>query len=446
MAGTEKNSITFPSALSNALDLLQERWFMSPNLLSDYIGEKLISRAVLPAVSRKIEKRTLADYTVPETHALNLSEHQGRQVLKVSVPGAQKYNLYFAGNMQDLLERRFVESVIAQEPHQNHIFENYPGVGDGQKITYLSPMFQAGYQQVKALISEGVKPEDITLSGVSLGGGVAAEIGKRLQQEGIRVNLKLQATFSSLSAIPSPLIEGLLEKNPELKKKYRSALPLLSTAASGILLGASVGTGVAGLIASVGVLTASLVASIGYYTSLALALVPGLELPASLLNELFNQLSIGIHTAINYVASAMGALVGLVGALAGTLVGSILGAFFSLQLLYTDKPVLMPLDFAARCFLNTTIGEMSSARSVQYMLDQEKHGRIEIKHSKQDEIIYPKASLNTGLGLSDDPQRPNKQGGFGKNFLSMWYKVGEHNDRLEDENIDHSLTSVGLAV
>ncbi len=445
MAITEKNSITFPEELSYALSLLQERWFMSPNLLSDYLGEQLIEQAILPAVEKEIEKRSVADYGAPKTHTLELSENNGRQSLKVTAPGSNKYNLYFGGNAQDVLEPRFVQYTIQKEPQQNHIFENYPGIGDGRQLTHLSPLFESGYQKVKELIKEGVKPEDITLCGLSLGGGVAAEIGRRLQQEGIRVNLKLHATFASLSAIPAPLIESKLKEHSELGKKYERLIPLGSAVVSCSLLGLSLGTGIAGLITSVGVLTASLIASVGYYTSLLLSMVPGLELPAKLLNELFSGLANIINTCVNYVASTVGALVGLVSGLTTGLIGAVLGSFLSLQLLYTDKPVSVPLDFAARCFLNTTTGEMNSTRNIQYILDQEKHGHIEIKHSKRDEVIYPKASLNSGLGLSDDRNRPERKGGFGKNFLSMWAKEGEHNDPIEDRHIDHTLTYIGPA-
>ncbi|MCH9755693.1 MAG: hypothetical protein K0U37_00675 [Gammaproteobacteria bacterium] len=450
MSSTEKNNISFPEDLSKSLSLLQERWFMTSNTLSDYIGSHMMQSqigqdqfGILPALGKpKRDKApTKADYQ-QRTHQIKITEKNGAHTLKATTTHSKKHQVFFGGNNQDVLHPDFVKAMLKANPSQNYIFENYPGVDNDLKIKQINPLFAAGYQQVKTLLTSGVSAEDITLYGLSLGGGVAAQVASRLHAEGYPVNLTIDRSFSSLSAVAPPFLEALLENMPDLKKKYGKLLPLGTSMAALAVTGASLGTALAGLIASIGVLISSLIASIGYYTSLVLSMIPGFTFLANGLNDLFSGLAGCINTCFDVVASTVGGLVGLVGLVSGSIVGAVVGAFLSLQLLVTDKPANMPLEFGLRAFLNTTTGEMDSVGNVQHILSHKKHGQVTIINSKNDMVIQPKASLNTGLGLSDNPNRRTKKQGFGGNVHSIWYNKADHDGPLQDDDIDHGLSHV----
>ncbi len=446
MLSPEKTTITYPKHLSDSLALLQSRWLMTPNMLSDYLGSHLMRAAILPALSENFEKHTEENYQSIQRHiqpyTLALSENNDRQTLRAIAPGVKKYQVYLGGNMMDVLNPDFVKKVILKDSTQNHIFENYPGVSNSQTVHHLNPLIQAGYEQIKTLLNEDIPPQNITLYGISLGGGVATEIAKKLIDEGYPVNLKIHNSFSSLSAITSPLLHRQMQDKLDLKKQYGCYLPLATSIASCAILTGSAGIALGGLIKSIGVLAASLIANIGYYLSLGLAMVPGLALPASLLNEMFNTFASYLDKGIDLIASTVGALTTLVSFMAGVVIGAAVGVLLSLQLLVTNEPINMPLDFAASALLNTTTGEMNSTRNVQHILGFKRHGHISILNSKEDEIICPKAALNTGLGLLDNTERTLPKQGFGGNLLSMWSNNGHHNASIEDSDLDHTLTYI----
>ncbi|MDF1645542.1 MAG: hypothetical protein P1U61_00975 [Legionellaceae bacterium] len=453
MPFSPKTAVYVPDHLSESLSTLKTRWGMAPNQLSHFLGSYLM-QPILPALrTNTVGHKTYheQDYKSRGLYHVDKNTYQitnihGAQTLTVTVPDAKQHIVYFGRNSQDSLSPYFVQEVLKEKPNTNYIFQNYPGVGTGQSITHITPLFQAGYEAVKTLLDSDVPAKDITLKGLSLGGGVAAHVAKKLHDEGHSVNLVVDRSFASLSALPANLetrialgcekVSGL----NEAYEKYGCYLPLVTSITACTTLGASIGTALAGLITGIGVLLANLIANTGYYLSLALAFTPGLSHAASTVNVMFNTIAEYTDMCFDVIGSILGSLVGITTLLTGAVVGAAVGGLLSLQLYWTDKPVNMPLGLAASALLNTTVGEMDSARKVKQILNSKNHGHVTIINAKDDDVIISEDSLNTGIGLSDNPDRVIKKQGLGGNLSSFWFKHGGHGGDLYSYNMDSELT------
>ncbi len=452
-------TITYPEALTQEVASLYKRWFMTPNYLSNYLGEKLMTNVILPQSkktsvprheAREFDQGTILDgygSTVGsiKSHHIEITGSDTTQTLKATNPDLKHYYVHFVGNDQkDALSPDFVKPILERYADKNHIFKNYPGVGTKQTSNRVDPLIDAGYEQIKALLKEGIPAEKITLYGFSLGGGVAAAVASKLHDEGHCVNLIVDRSFSSLGAVPSARIKTVFNLIPNAKK-YEQYLPLATSVIACGTLGFSLGTALAGIIKSIGILVVSLLANLGYYLSLMLSFIPGAQSAASTLNAGFNVLAHYTQIVFDVIASVSGALVGLCAGVAGTVTGLILGAFLSLQSLVSNKPVSMPLNSAASMLLNTTTGELHSVSNIQHILSLKKHGHIKIINSIEDKNIVPDAALNTGIGLSVD-RDPTVKKNLGGNIHSVWYNKGDHGITLKECDIMSKLTHIEPAM
>ena len=428
----------FPEALSEALFSLKERGLMTPNVLSEYVGSQLFQTAALAALTPPPKPYQEEVYTCQTTHACKLHRKKnGVQTLTAKAHQSTQYQIYFAGNAQDALDPNYIKEVLQVAPNKNHIFWDYPGASRHEGIKRFDVLFKSGYKKVKYLLSTGVPAKDITLYGYSMGGGIAAHIARKLHTEGHPVNLTIERSFSSLSAVVSPL---LYHKINTEQKTYAQHLPLGSAIAAFAITGVSIGTALAGLITSIGVLITSLIAGIGYIASLMLSLIPGFMFFANLLNTLFNAATQYLNTCIDVVASTIGSVVALAGFIVGALTGLVLGAILSLQLLFTDNPINFSLKQPTRMLLNTTTGEMDSVDNVQRILSFKKHGKVKVINSKEDEVIRTEAALNTGLGFTTNSTRTLNKQSVNNPVTSLWYSKGGHIDTLQKADIDEALT------
>ncbi len=438
MAAFEPLTPRFPEELSDTLFSLKERALMTPNMLSEHIGSQLFQTAALAALTSQPKPYTEAIYEPQKTHTFKLlRKKDGAQILTATAPHATQYQIYFAGNTQDALEPTYIKEVLETAPNKNHVFWDYPGACRHEGIKRFDVLQKAAYKKVKYLLDKGIPAEDITLYGYSMGGGIAACIAKRLHEEGHPVNLTIDRSFSSLSAVVSPL---LYHKINTEQKKYAHHLPLGSAIAACAVMGVSIGTSLAGLIASIGTITASLIAGTGYALSALFFLMPGFKLFANLLNQIFNATAQYINASFDIAASAVGGIVALIGFTLGSLIGLFMGGILSLQHLFTDKPFTMPLDLPTYALLKTTTGEMNSAENIQSILNNPKHGEVTIINAKADEVIRPEASLNTGLGFTATRKQTAHQHHAHQSFSSFWYKKANHTATLKDSDIDGSLT------
>ncbi len=123
-------------------------------------------------------------------------------------PEDQKYTIYFKGQAE-FYENNFerLEKDAKDFQHVSIGF-NYRGAGESTGIARsMDDLVADGIAQVQRLLDKGVKPENITLSGWSLGGGVATLVAKhfhdKFRDEGKNQNINLFAdrTFSSLTNV-----------------------------------------------------------------------------------------------------------------------------------------------------------------------------------------------------------------------------------------------------
>ncbi len=440
MSVSNTSILHFPEPLSDAFFSLPERGFMTPNMLSEAFGKHLLKIAALTATKPTPKPYKVTDYSAHTPHRFKLERAEnGAQTLIAGIPDTKQYQIYFAGNAQDALDPAYITEVLEGVPDKNHIFWDYPGASRYHGITRFDPLLKSGYQQIKALLDSGVPAKNITLHGYSLGGGIAIYIAQRLHHEGHPVHLSVERSFSSLSAAIAPLLYYQFNARPELKEKYERHLPLGSSIAAFATMGIAAGTGLSGLIASVGIILTSLLTVFAYLFCYLLTLIPGFKQIARGLNLLFNGISSFLNTCFDILASTLGSIVAFIGVIAGTLIGAVVGFALSLQLLFTDKPVNIPLNLPTRVLLNTTIGELFSVSNIHSILNVKNHGEIKIINAKKDDVVLEEAALNTGLGFTTNPNRIIPRKYMGHKMSSFWDKAADHVSSLKAADIDDEL-------
>lgn len=400
------DTLSTPEHLSTELSYMLERWFMSSSTLSDTVSSMIMRNLILPAMSQNIKQHEIGEYSsTGNTFTFSFDEKEltkGNQVLKaVRNAPTSKYQINFPPNGVDAISPLYVREILQQFPDTNHIFWNYPDVlhtppehevgddatddaekqaaADEKRNKHVNPLFEAGYQYVKAQLEseDFTRAEDTTLYGLSLGGGVAAHVARRLHEDSqpFHVNLIADRTFSNLSDIPSAYIDFYVDKFTLLLSAggtnlYDLAVPLVQTLSENILgddnrfseatakkvinwaaalltlltsilvaelTAASIGLVIAGLMASVGVLIASLIANIGYYFSVMLSAIPGIRFFAPYVNALFNFIAETIHLGFDLVASLSGLAVISALSIPAFVIGLIIGGCLLLPSLFASN-------------------------------------------------------------------------------------------------------------
>lgn len=456
--------LTLSTQLQFLLKFLPERNGMTPTYLS-----RLMMYIVLPATT-----------SVPkDTPVLNLSGYQTNRYMIEGmatieylnlISPSSLYTVFFSGNAQDSME------LEPFDEKQNYVFWNYPGVGDSLGTVNSShDLFEAGYQQVKRLIDQEIKASSITLRGLSLGGGIATQVARRLQAEGYPVNLTVDRSFSRLSSVVPALITKELSEiqNPV-------SAPLVTSVIALTLSGVALGTTFAGLLATIGLGISAGLAGLGYGIAYVLqlpgfilanvidaiglvvaylagrlsddaptripAIFAGLSYAAEypfawlgfMLNETTQLSARTIYYFVNVLASVAGGAIGITGALAGSLMGLVIGALSSLQLLVTNNPYLTPTEFAFRAVLISACCEMDSVDQMRRLVaNANQEQNFIIINSQDDEVIRVDAALSTGLGIkpvsTKVPVEENTPLTSAANRSVFWYTKGGHAGFLKPE-------------
>ncbi len=118
-------------------------------------------------------------------------------------PSEEKYQLHF-GAQQEFYEDSIEEmEKDAENFQQVSIGFNYRGVGESTGIaSSMDDLVRDGIMQVQRLLNkEGVKAENVTLSGHSLGAAVAILVAKHFYEQGINVKLFADRPFSSITDV-----------------------------------------------------------------------------------------------------------------------------------------------------------------------------------------------------------------------------------------------------
>lgn len=159
------------------------------------------------------EQHTVVTFDEAQLDTLEI-RHRAQQELE---PQHQTFIINFNCNFK-VYEQSLVEmQENARDLQTNIIGFNYRNVGRSQgQVKFMRHLIVDGIAQVQRLLDQGVSPENITLNGLSIGGGIATGVAWYFHQQGKTVNLFNDRSFaSSLKLILShveniPIIGGIL--------------------------------------------------------------------------------------------------------------------------------------------------------------------------------------------------------------------------------------------
>lgn len=311
------------------------------------------------------------NYYYPEcsrTHKFrsSLSQNSSIENLHLTLRNDEKnpkHHLYFAGNAEDSMSVYSAYKMIKRDPTVNYTLWNYPGVGASAGNSSVQSLVAAGVEQVKQLIKDGVKVENITLDGYSLGGAIAIQVAKQLYAEGIFVNLQLDRTFASNSAFVPGHIDSRGLNNP-----------LISTTVTCGALGLSLGIGFAALAKLIGVSLNVVFTAIG-----------------------MSSLGSALDYSIDKLGSLIGGIIMVAGLISFTVVGACIGTLLSAQYFVADEPWTAPMDFAFKFALKLANCELDSFSAFNDVLNtlnvNQREHEINVITTLDDSIIPYYASL-----------------------------------------------------
>jgi hypothetical protein len=365
-----------------------------PNYLTQFIVTELMN-VILPAQERHAERNTIQGLeirTVPATEP-------------ATDPEKQKHCMFFAGNGLDINDHgdtRAIRDIIQEKSDTTYHYWNYPGVGTSEgESNHTKDLVNAGYQYVQDLLEQDIKPENLTVYGLSLGGVVATRVVRLLHDEGKPVNFVIDNSLASIS--------GLVPAHVHNRLHTSDYYPLITSVLACSTFGLAFGLLLANIIDALGMLLTRLTACIPY-------------LPDSIPN--------GINTIFDVLASAVGGLVAVLGVLAGAVTGLILGALLSVQLPFTRNtahtPYTLPMEPGVRALLYTTVGELNSCHEIQHIMQLKNHGVGTVYNSWEDTVIKPRAALATALSQTPIYHHLNV----------TWFNTRGHMDNRRDWDID----------
>ncbi len=470
------HQIVFPKAISSSLQGLLERGFLTPTFFSALVMAHVLVKQVeslfemgdlrLPVSQENLNDMLLKRFVnahpdvpsdrlsssykrvyekISKTHCIVATSANGIERIELSANApSDQYVIYYAANAEDAMCLPGIAHHIQNEKLKasNFIFWNYPGVMGSAGFSLSSyEVFAAGLQQVQDLLDRGVPAQNITLYGLSLGGGIASQAASRLPKSDYRPNLEIERSFSSISAVPIVFVRKIIDAYPRHRPFYSAILACA-------LMGLSLGFVTAGFIASIGLLCATLIASMGYLLAQVVQIVRnGLELllpvdsTLALLNFL-DKLTVLIDTRLSkfallvhqHIFNILGSIIGVVVAVPGMILGSLIGvgvgAVLSLQSLFTESPRLyFPLHYVFKWLTYVAHVEMNSVAAINHILADTEHlPKIVSTNVKNDQIIPPKASLNAGLGFGPEPVDEDS---YSKKTSFFWYQSGGHNEDMK---------------
>jgi len=394
-----------PNTSDHTFSDLWERGLMTPTYLSS-----LLMQLILPA-QFAVDKRTSLHNdgktsTINHTHTATPLSIDGIETLEILQKhnNNQTYEIFCCGNQQDAMQDGFAAYLAEKQPNKNHILWNYPGVGGSAGHTNSAhDLIEAGYKQAKRLLDQKIPAEKITLHGLSLGGAVATQVAQRLHEEGHLVHLEVDRSFAQIARV----LPAKLEKN-ELDT------PLFTSVIALSLSGLALGTTLAGLVGSIGVVLATLATP---------TIKPYIE------------------DTFNVLGSVVGGILAIAGLVVGVLAGLALGALLSVQYLWTDEALIVPITCAFSAVLYSTCCEMDSVDAMDHILKADnklenctkKQPTINVINTVDDEVIEVEASLNVGLGFrpgqasQDDETQPLQP-----KINSFWFEKGGHGGEPHD--------------
>lgn len=394
----------FSDQFKSDLMLLKKRSFLTPSYLSLFISTSSIQESLNIEVIVK-EERNLENYDLnsDRTHTYEYSYISGLETLDVQSKHTDtvKHQVFFPTWGQDGLNDDLVKT-IAKGPNSNYIFWNYPKIGASHgSLRHADDLIHAGCQQVARLKELGVKAEDITLSGKTFGGHVAAEVALYYHLQNYPVKLMIEETGISLSS--EEMLNGM-------------DTPYFSAGMTGTFLGASLGLIFAGLVSTAGLLLASCIEFLGVFMANSCHAM-GAEYLAYGSYSSLNMIAYGVNSIFSCIGSIIGVLVSLVGNIAGGIIlGMVLGGVLTGLEYMTHNKVLMPHYYAFSVLQYVTHCEFSTLDTIR---------RLQANNSEAIDITNSPI-LSEALNMNENSY-PNR-------VLSFWCCKASETPALKSHN------------
>lgn len=152
------------------------------------------------------ERHTIITFDEAQLDTLEI-RHRAQQELE---PKHQTFIINFNCNFK-VYEQSLAEmQENARDLQTNVIGFNYRNVGRSQgQVKFMCHLIIDGIAQVQRLLDQGVSPENITLNGLSIGGGVATCVAWYFHQQGKKVNLFNDRSFASSLKLVLSHVEGI---------------------------------------------------------------------------------------------------------------------------------------------------------------------------------------------------------------------------------------------
>lgn len=158
------------------------------------------------ANNKENEKLTISRLKIATYDGAVLDTTEIRQ--KNKDPKNQKYIIRFLGNAQAHNQSMDEFLADAERLNCNVVAFDYRGVARSQGfVSSKDKLVIDGIAQVQRLLDNGVKPQNITLEGHSLGGAVATLVAKHFYDHGIKLYLFNGRSFSTLTNAACGLVE-----------------------------------------------------------------------------------------------------------------------------------------------------------------------------------------------------------------------------------------------
>jgi hypothetical protein len=159
------------------------------------------------------------------------------------------------------------------------------------------------------------------------------------------------------------------------------------------------------------------------------------NLAAFAINETFSTIASFLDNAVNLISSIVGGAIAIGGLVAGSLAGLVFDALLSIQLLWNEKPLTMPMTPAFSAALYSSCCEMDSVSEMHRLLNADhkpenitkEQPNISVTNVLDDEVIAVPASLSIGLGFDPEKQSDDKNRPLKEKITSFWYRLGGHN-------------------
>ena len=417
-------SLEYPQTLQNDFLALYYRYGMTPTCISSILMHVILPAKIIyvkNGISFPIDKQVIAR-------------------------GSAKYIVYFGGNGEDCMALTELQKHVPNRDNANLVFWNYPGVGNSGLPSHSSEdLYQAGYSVVKDYIDIGISPDNITLNGWSLGGHVASEVARRLYREGYFVDLYVDRSFSSVSAVIPEVIHAHSDQDSKILLSSLLSVTALMTMIAGlpgsiintaavVLMNAFAMTGFCASFAiqSIGMFLQEMMSAMGFEKFGAYLAMPLMEL-GNLVNQTMNLIAQALYDSTWWIVGVASVAVLIPLLLASVVTGLLFSALLSLQLLWTDTPILLPMQMLVEGALMVNSCSMDSVSAIQEMVKLNDSTNIHIINTNGDDIIRPNASLCAGLGFFLDNHEEERQS-LNLQMNCEWYN-GHHFSSITEEKL-----------